>query len=137
MKLGILESREEQTVLAPGGLLKTPRNEALCGMKSISLPGQFNLSSFSGREERLIWVSHLTDQGTGLCDFLIIKIAKSEQSEAANVGFSQDLFPVIKEKKKKNKKKKSGRITGSVQSRPGAMKPGELPGKLAGNQAGL
>lgn len=105
MQLSVLESREEETVLAPGGLLKTLRNETLCGTKNISLPGQFNLSSFSGREERLLWVSHLTDQGTGLCDVLIIKIANSEQSEAANVCFSQDLFPVIKEKKKKIKKR--------------------------------
>lgn len=43
MQLSILENREEETILAPGGLLKVLRNEAQYGMKSISLPGQFNL----------------------------------------------------------------------------------------------
>lgn len=43
VQLSILENREEETILAPGGLLKVLRNEAQYGMKSISLPGQFNL----------------------------------------------------------------------------------------------
>jgi len=51
MQLGILENREKKTILSPGGLLKMLRSETRCGMKNLSLPGQFNLSSFSGREE--------------------------------------------------------------------------------------
>lgn len=51
MQLGILENREEETILASEGVPKMLRNEAQCGMRNILLPGQFNLSSFSGREE--------------------------------------------------------------------------------------
>lgn len=43
VQLSVLENREEETILALGGLLKVLRNEAQYGMKSISLPGQFNL----------------------------------------------------------------------------------------------
>lgn len=51
IQLGILENREKETILALGGLLKMLRNEAQCGTKGVSLPGQLNPSSFSGREE--------------------------------------------------------------------------------------
>lgn len=81
MQLGILESREEETILAAGVLLKMLRNEAQCSTKNISLPGQFNLSSFSGKGGKLLWVSHRTNQGTLLGEVLIIKVPNSEQSE--------------------------------------------------------
>lgn len=77
MQLGILESREEETILAAGVLLKMLRNEAQCSTKNISLPGQFN----SGKGGKLLWVSHRTNQGTLLGEVLIIKVPNSEQSE--------------------------------------------------------
>lgn len=89
----------------------------------------------------LFWLSHATSQD-GLCDVITVKNNKnptptSEQSEKARQGQCVFLPRPFPSNYKREKKKKPGRIPGLEQSRPGAVEPGELPGKLAGNQAGL
>lgn len=78
----------------------------------------------------------------GLCDVITVKNNKnptptSEQSEKARQGQCVFLPRPFPSNYKREKKKKPGRIPGLMQSCPGSVEPGELPGKLAGNQAGL
>lgn len=95
------------------------RNEAQCDMKNISVPGQFNRSSFSGREESCPGLSHITKHGTGLCKVFTIKMSNSGQSEKAKQSQCVSLsrpFP-SKRKKKSQKRSKRSQEESQVQSR--------------------
>lgn len=111
------------------------RNEAQCGMKNISLPEQFNLSSSSGREESCSGFPTQQTKRLGCARFLLSKyliLNNHKKLGRANMYFSQDLFPLITKKTSKKEFRKNPRFTPEPTRSHGAWRAARQAGRKSG-----